>query len=61
MFTARQQLGKQVPAVTNKQAAIVVFLSYKDGSTPSLYNEDPRLAGELRESLETAVEMIGKR
>jgi hypothetical protein len=43
---ARQRLGKQVPAAT-----IEVLLNYNDengvscGSTPKLYNEDPRPAG----------------
>jgi hypothetical protein len=62
MFIARQRLGKQVPAATNKQATTDVFLSYNDGngfsfgSAPRLYNEDFRPAeSEIKESLEMAI------
>jgi hypothetical protein len=36
MFSARQRLGKQVPAATNKQAT-KVLLSYNDGNSVSCW------------------------
>jgi hypothetical protein len=65
MVIARQLLGKQVYAETNKQAIIMGLLGYNDENGVSVgsalrlyaYNEDPRPAElELSESLETAVE-----
>jgi hypothetical protein len=56
MSTARQRLGKLVPAAKNTQAKIEKLLEivFPVASAPGLYKEDPRPAKEIIEPLEMA-------